>query len=90
MRLQFCLVHCHEQYEHAGSGISDGMCLRDPLPQRSIGENMKLKAVSEHMNVLRTAEPIFTTAWRFIKNCMKILTYDLHIHSCLSPCGIMT
>ena len=33
----------------------------------SIDENMKLKAVSENMNVLRTAKPIFTTALEVYK-----------------------
>lgn len=33
----------------------------------SIDENMKLKAVSENMNVLRTAESIFTTALEVYK-----------------------
>ena len=33
--------------------------------------------------------PFLQLLWRFIKNCMKTLAYDLHLHSCLSPCGIM-
>ena len=33
----------------------------------SIDENMKLKAVSENMNVLRTTEPIFSTALKVYK-----------------------
>ena len=33
----------------------------------SIDENMKLKAVSENMNVLRTEKPIFTTALEVYK-----------------------
>lgn len=31
--------------------------------------------------------PFLQLLWRFIKNCMKTLAYDLHLHSCLSPCG---
>ena len=29
----FCLVHCYEQHEHPGSGLSNGMCLRNSLSQ---------------------------------------------------------
>ena len=31
--LSIAMVHCYEQHEHPGSGLSNGMCLRNSLSQ---------------------------------------------------------
>ncbi len=57
----------------------------------ALDETARKKAEQQDIMVLATEEPVFEAAlwvWQQIQKGMeRELSYDLHIHSCLSPCG---
>lgn len=60
-----------------------GLC--DPGRGCILARWLQKKAVDQEITVLSTEMPICSL--RYMGCCRMNLAYDLHIHSCLSPCG---